>query len=66
MGWDERGVLTGDVTLNSHQTLYTRYGDYIGRTAQLISLLCLLGFFAKMMRSRLNSETPVGKPKKRR
>lgn len=66
MGWDERGVLTGDVTLNSRQTLYTRYGDYIGRTAQLISLLCLLGFFAKMMRSRLNSETPVGKPKKRR
>ena len=64
LGWDERGVLTGDVTLNDRMTLYTRYGDYIGRIAQLVMMLSLLGFFAKLMRNRLNSEDHAPKKKK--
>lgn len=66
LGWDERGVLTGDLSLNSRQTLYTRYGDYIGRIAQLVMMLSLLGFFAKMVRNRLNSEGPAAPEKKKK
>ena len=55
LGWDERGVLTGSLTLNSRMTLYTRYGDYIGRTAQLLLLLCLAGLFARCVKQRLES-----------
>ena len=42
LGWDERGVLTSDITLNDRLTFYTRYGDYIGRAAEYVLLLCLL------------------------
>ena len=65
LGWDERGVLTDSVTLNRRTTFYTRYGDYIGRTAQLVMMLCLLGFFAKLMRSRLTNEDRTPKKKKK-
>ena len=52
MEWEERGVLTADVTLNSQKTFYTRYGDYIGRLARYVALLCLLYFMAYRIRRK--------------
>ena len=42
MGWDERGVVSQSVRLNDKQSIYTRYGDYLGRLSLYIALLCLL------------------------
>ncbi|MBR2961413.1 MAG: apolipoprotein N-acyltransferase, partial [Alistipes sp.] len=42
MGWDKRGVLTADVRLNNRITFYTKHGDYVGRIALYVALLCLL------------------------
>ena len=42
MEWDNRGVLTSDIRLNSKQTFYAQYGDYIGRLSLYIVMLCLL------------------------
>ena len=42
MEWDNRGVLTSDIRLNTKQTFYARFGDYIGRLSLLIAGLCLL------------------------
>ncbi len=52
MEWDERGVLTADVTLNAETTFYTRYGDYIGRLARYVAMLCLLYFMAYRVRRK--------------
>ena len=46
LGWDERGVLTDEVRLRSSETVYTRYGDYLGRIAQYVMLLCVLYYVA--------------------
>ena len=46
MEWDNRGVLTSDIRLNSKQTFYAKYGDYIGRLSLYIVMLCLLYFVA--------------------
>ncbi|MEG1611500.1 MAG: apolipoprotein N-acyltransferase [Alistipes sp.] len=46
LGWEQRGVLTDTVALNMEQTLYTRCGDYIGRLAQYLMLLCVLYYIA--------------------
>ena len=40
--WEERGVLTADLPLNDEPTLYTRYGDYIGRLSLYLAILSLL------------------------
>ena len=64
LGWDERGLLTDSITLNSRRTFYTRYGDYIGRTAQLVMLLCIMGFFARTIRARIHRT--AAEPRKRR
>ena len=53
MGWDERGVLTADITLNDRITFYTRYGDYIGRIAQYVLLLSVMYFISLLFRKRL-------------
>ena len=42
LGWDKRGVLTSDIRLNQKQTIYAKYGDYIGRLSLYIAMLCLL------------------------
>ncbi|MBP3483434.1 MAG: apolipoprotein N-acyltransferase [Alistipes sp.] len=46
LGWDRRGILTDEVTLNARLTFYTRYGDYIARISQYLTLLCVLYFIA--------------------
>ncbi len=52
LGWEERGVITARVPLNSETTFYVKYGDWIGRTAKLLSLLCILYFVAYRVRRR--------------
>jgi apolipoprotein N-acyltransferase len=42
LGWDKQGVITSTLRLNDQQTIYTRYGDYIGRLSLYVALLCLL------------------------
>ncbi len=53
MGWDERGVLTGSIELNSRLTFYTRHGDYIARIAIFMAILSLLNYMVFRIR-RLN------------
>ena len=52
LGWEERGVLTAQVPLNSQKTFYTRYGDYLARIAEYLLLLCLLYFAAYRVKRR--------------
>jgi apolipoprotein N-acyltransferase len=52
MEWDNRGVLTADIRLNSKQTFYAKYGDYIGRLSLYIAMLCLLYFIAYSAKKR--------------
>ena len=52
LGWEERGVITAEVPLNSETTCYTRYGDVIARIAQYLLLLCVLYCTAYRVRRR--------------
>lgn len=52
LGWDERGTLTDTLRLNDAQTLYTRYGDYIGRLSAYVFILSLLYFMAYRVKRR--------------
>lgn len=52
LGWEERGTLTASVALDSRLTFYTRYGDYIGRIAEYVMLLCVLYFVAYRVKRR--------------
>ena len=52
LGWEERGILTADVPLNTRMTFYTRYGDYIARIAEYILLLCVLYYIAYRVKRR--------------
>lgn len=52
LGWEARGILTAAVPLDSQQTFYTRYGDYLGRIAEYLLLLSLLYFAAYRIRKR--------------
>ena len=46
LGWEERGVISAAVPLNSELTVYTRYGDYLARISEYILLLCVLYYVA--------------------
>ena len=50
--WDNRGVLTSDIRLNDKLTFYANYGDYIGRLALYIAMLCLLYFVAYTVKKK--------------
>lgn len=52
LGWEQRGVISARVPLNSRVTFYTRYGDYPGRIAQFLLLLCVLYYAAYRVRKR--------------
>ena len=52
MGWEERGVLSAEVPLNSQMTFYTRYGDYVARIAEYVLLLSVLYFVAYRIKRR--------------
>ncbi|EKC66793.1 apolipoprotein N-acyltransferase, partial [human gut metagenome] len=51
-GWDRRGILTGEVELNSELTFYTRYGDYLGRISELLMGLCILYYIAYRIKKK--------------
>lgn len=52
LGWEQRGVITAQVPLASGLTFYTRYGDYLGRIAEYLSLLCVLYYAAYRVKRR--------------
>lgn len=52
LGWEQRGVLTDDLALHSEQTLYTRYGDYLGRIAEYVMLLSILYYVAYRVKKK--------------
>lgn len=52
LGWEERGVISAPLPLNSETTLYTRYGDYIARICELLALLCVLYYIAYRYKRR--------------
>ena len=52
LGWEERGVLTAAVPLNSSLTFYTRYGDYLGRIAEYLLLLSVLYYIAYRVKKK--------------
>ena len=50
--WQERGTITRTLELNDRLTFYTRFGDYIGRLALYIFLLCILYVPVHIMRKK--------------
>ena len=52
LDWEQRGVLTSDVEVRSGETLYVKYGDWLGRLATLVSLLTMLYYSAYRVRRR--------------
>lgn len=52
LGWDERGVITEQVPLNSRMTFYTLYGDYLGRIGEYVMLLCVLYYIAYRIKKK--------------
>lgn len=52
LGWEQRGVITAQVPLSTHQTFYTIYGDYIGRLAEYLFLLCILYYVAYRVKKK--------------
>lgn len=52
LGWEERGTLTADLPLVSTPTVYTRYGDYIGRISEYLLLLCVLYYIAYRIKKK--------------
>ena len=52
LGWNERGTLTAGLAADDRQTVYTRYGDYTGRAAEYVLLLCVLYYIAYRVRKK--------------
>ena len=52
LGWDVQGTVTWRLPLNSRQTFYTRWGDYIGSVARYVMGLCLLYYAAYRVKRR--------------
>ncbi|MDE6778434.1 MAG: apolipoprotein N-acyltransferase [Alistipes sp.] len=52
LGWDERGTIASTLALDTRQTFYTRYGDYLGRIAEYVMLLCVLYYTAYRVKRR--------------
>ena len=52
LGWEQRGVITAQVPLNTRLTFYTRYGDYLAHISEYVLLLCVLYFVAYRYKRR--------------
>lgn len=52
LGWEQRGVITAEVPLNSELTFYTRYGDFLARISEYILLLSVLYYVAYRYKRR--------------
>lgn len=46
LGWDKRGVINADVTINDNITFFVKYGDMIGRASGYTLILSLLYYVA--------------------
>ena len=51
-GWDHECMLSGELTLNERITLFTRYGDIVGRASTGVFILSLLYFVAYRRRKK--------------
>lgn len=52
LDWEQRGVLTSEVECRCDKTIYVRYGDWVGRMAQLLTFLGVLYYTAYRVRRR--------------
>lgn len=52
LDWDERGVLTQQVERSNKMTIYTIYGDWVGRMSLLVTFLAVMYFTAYRVRRR--------------
>ncbi len=52
LGWDEKGILTSNISLNNKNTVYITYGDYLGRAACYLMLLSLLYFISYIYKKK--------------
>ncbi len=52
LGWDQRGVLTHEVTPSRKVTLYAKAGDYLGRLGTYLWILSLLYYVSYRFRRR--------------
>ncbi len=52
LGWDERGIIVGEINANDNLTFYVKYGDYIGRICSYIFALTLLYFISYIYKKR--------------
>ncbi|GAB2778582.1 apolipoprotein N-acyltransferase [Salinimicrobium soli] len=53
LGYEKKGALRGELTLNDKLTFYTRYGDYLARIANFLSLFIFLFAMVKWKRKRI-------------
>lgn len=42
LGWDRKGLVQSRLRLNGNMTFYAKHGDYLGRTACMVTILTLL------------------------
>jgi apolipoprotein N-acyltransferase len=60
LGWDKRGVLSAQISLNDELTFYTRNGDLIARLCRLVLALSALYYIAyRTRRKDLLVDTPT-------
>ena len=52
LGWEKRGVLTAEVTLNENLSFYSRYGDYVLRIGVFIGLGFLLYTLSRALKNK--------------
>lgn len=52
LGWDKRGVINSDVTINNKLTFFVVFGDMIGRISIYVMALCLLYYIAYRRRKK--------------
>lgn len=58
LDYDTRGSLSGVLHIQNKKTFYTRYGDYIARTAILIAALLLFYALMLSLKSRIKPTAP--------
>ncbi|MBQ1958329.1 MAG: apolipoprotein N-acyltransferase, partial [Alistipes sp.] len=52
LDWDQRGLLQQEVEVRHDKTIYSTYGDWVGRMSLLISFLTLLYYSAYRVRRK--------------
>jgi apolipoprotein N-acyltransferase len=52
LDWDQRGLLQQEVEVRHDKTIYSTYGDWVGRMAQLLTFLGVLYYTAYRVRRR--------------